>query len=89
MIMEVSCRSLIFLLDITSFLFFLLLQALFPDLQVVIHVLCGADEDGGSLVDGGWLDVKDGFGSTAGLPSCLLYDVGHRTALVEETELEE
>ena len=30
---------------------------LFQHLQVVIHILSGAYEDGGSVVDGDWLDV--------------------------------
>ena len=38
-------------------------------------------------MDGGWLDVENRLGSTAGLPSCLLYDVGHWAALIEQTQL--
>ena len=66
-----------------------LLVALLPDLQIVIHILLGADKDGRSLVDAGWLDVQDGFDATRGFAPGLFDDVGHRTALVQQSQLME
>ena len=57
------------------------------DAQIVVHVVSGADEDGGAVMDGLGLDVEGGDVAVARLAPGLLNQVGHRTALVEQTEL--
>ena len=63
------------------------LFALLSDLEVVIHILCGANEDWCSLMDASRLDIEDGFGAAGCLASSLLNEVRHRTALIQQTKL--
>ena len=64
-----------------------LLIALLPDLQIVVHVLLRADEDGSSLVDAGWLNIEDGLEAIRGFSASLFDDVGHRATLVQQSQL--
>ena len=56
-------------------------------LEQVLDVVLGAEEDGGSLVDGARLHVEDGEGPGGRQPPRLLHDVRHRDALVQQAQL--
>jgi len=56
--------------------------------QDIFHIILGAEEDGGPLVDGLGLKVKDRGRASRGETSGLFNDIGHRYALVQQTQLE-
>lgn len=60
---------------------------LFTDGKILLHVIGRSQDDGDSLVDAGGLDVQDVHGSRGGHASCLLHDVGHGVAFIQQSQL--
>lgn len=54
----------------------------------VLDVVLGAQEDGTAVVDGGGLHVEDWLPARAGETTGILDEVRHGIAFVEETELD-
>lgn len=64
-----------------------LLGMLFADGDVLQHVLSRAHGHRGPLVDVVRLDVQDVLPAGGGHTTCLLDDVGHRVAFVQQSQL--
>lgn len=60
---------------------------LLADGDVLQHVLGGAHGHGGPLVDALGLDVQDVLEAGGGHASCLLHDVRHRVAFIQQPQL--
>jgi len=60
---------------------------LLADVQVLLHVVGGAQHHGGALVDVGGLDVQQAAGARGGHAPRLLHDEGHGVAFVQQPQL--
>lgn len=56
--------------------------------EIFLHIIHGPQNQGNSLVNGLRLYVQHGLCSCSCQASCLLNDVGHRIALIQEPELQ-
>ncbi len=65
----------------------LLLLALCPHFEVVVHILRRSNEDGGAVMNADGLYVQDTFGSSSRLATSLLNNVSHWIALILESQL--
>lgn len=62
---------------------------LLEDGDIFLYIFGGSEDHRDPLVDCGGLDVQDVHGSCGGHASCLLHDVGHGVALIQQPQLKD